>query len=248
MGRLRRRDRNNAEVETKSMQEQLSSVHQSSTSVAKCVEHLSSVIWMLLQSERASSALDLQDDSDRAKVALIGYRDNSKQIGEMGHGGSGERSGSRGAGQKTSSGQKASKTQGGNSASGPVVSVDHRCLSCSGQAQSVLSGFKMACLQYAPGPVTFAKKNFVRSDLLDVREKLLDQARDALQHGPIAFSEKDPFDTKEALSLSTPRNGGVVLDDRAKDENLERGSSRSSNASNSNASSVAKMPPLSARR
>merc|ERR1740121_3274136 len=78
VGRLRRRDRNNAEVETKSMQEQITSIHGSSTSVARCVEHLSTVIWMLLQSDRAASALDIQDDQDRGKVALMGFKEKTR--------------------------------------------------------------------------------------------------------------------------------------------------------------------------
>merc|ERR1712139_451282 len=65
-----------------------------------------------------------------------------------------------------------------------VISVDNRCLSCSGQAQHVLSGFKMACLQYAPGPVSFSKKLYKREELLDLRQRLLEQAQEQLQQGP----------------------------------------------------------------
>merc|ERR1711981_1269582 len=65
-----------------------------------------------------------------------------------------------------------------------VISVDNRCLRCSGQAQHVLSGFKMACLQYAPGPVSYAKKLYKREELLDLRQKLLEQAQEQLQQGP----------------------------------------------------------------
>merc|ERR1719443_2844094 len=69
-----------------------------------------------------------------------------------------------------------------------VISVDNRCLSCSGQAQHVLSGFKMACLQYAPGPVKFSWTGpvqlYKREELLDLRARLLEQAQEQLHHGP----------------------------------------------------------------
>merc|ERR1719263_1755053 len=57
------------------MQEQLVQVMCTSEEVAKSLEHISSVIWMLVQSDRAASALDQQDDSDRGRVALMGYRE-----------------------------------------------------------------------------------------------------------------------------------------------------------------------------
>merc|ERR1711862_886280 len=57
-----------------------------------------------------------------------------------------------------------------------------------GQAQTVLSGFKMACLQYAPGPVQYGKIPYARSELLDLRERLLNQALKSLSDGPSAGS------------------------------------------------------------
>ncbi|CAJ1351894.1 unnamed protein product [Effrenium voratum] len=75
VGKLRRRDRNSQEVEIKAVAKQLAAVHESSEQVANSLEHLSTVIWTMVQCERAASALDMQDDQDRAKIALMGYKE-----------------------------------------------------------------------------------------------------------------------------------------------------------------------------
>jgi len=184
VGRMRKRDKNSSDVEQSNMKEQLNQVCVTSKDVAKALEHLSSVIWMVVQSEAASSALHIQDDSDRSKVALMGYKTNKQ-------------SGVASARSKSQSKTSCNHQSGANPqaaedyASGPVISVDQRCLSCSGNAQTILSGFKMACLEYAPGPVSFAKKVWHRAELLDWRNKLLHQAHEALQSGPIEFQRED---------------------------------------------------------
>jgi len=170
--RVRNREKSNRELLASTVQEQLHRVSSSSEAVAKGLEHLNNVMWIVLQSERASSALDMQDDLDRAKVALMGYGTSKTGPG----GGARPRPRSKGG---------ASSDHADHSGAGaaPVISVDNRCMSCSGQAQHVLSGFKMACLQYAPGSVPFAKKMYSRPELLDLRQKLLDQANDTLMQG-----------------------------------------------------------------
>merc|ERR1712176_673495 len=70
----------------------------------------------------------------------------------------------------------------------PVVRVDNRCLSCSGQAPLVLSAFKMACLQYSPSPVEHGGSHFDRGDLLSQRHSLLEGAHGALLEGPASTS------------------------------------------------------------
>jgi len=203
VGKLRKRDRGNTEVEQKMLHEHVLNARGSSESMAKCLEHLSSVISIMLESERASVALYAQDDVDRAKVALVGYRDSKKGTGSSSSTrppSSGRNSSSpplppvgqsqtpRGKSATSPSPDQGGPPKAGDDSSAPVISVDQRCLSCSGQGQAVLSGFKMACLQYAPGPVTFAKKTYARADLLDLREKLLDQAKEALMSGPVKIS------------------------------------------------------------
>merc|ERR1719281_1833746 len=129
----------------------------------------------MLKSERVASALSNQDDVDRAKVALVGYRDAKNTGTSRPNSSSMKKRGRQGNDACAPCGP-----DGGGGDGEPVISVDNRCLSCSGQAQHVLSGFKMACLQYAPGPVTFSsgsgapKKLYKREELLDLRQRLLE--------------------------------------------------------------------------
>jgi hypothetical protein len=179
LNKFRKRDNSELMVSGQTMKEQISKVSASSETVAKCLEHIGGIIAIMLKSERVASALSQQESIDRAKVALMGYRDAKPNSARP---------------TSTSMAKKRGKCQSpvdpstcdlddGNE---PVISVDNRCLSCSGQAQHVLSGFKMACLQYAPGPVTFSKKLYKQEELLDLRQRLLEQANEQLQQGPIA--------------------------------------------------------------
>jgi len=212
--KLRRRDRNNAELEHKMLQERIAGGHDSAGGVAKSLEHLSSIIWMMLQSERAASAMGMQDDTDRANVALVGYRDGNGRgtpstaaptPRPQSRGGASSRCSPLPSMGKAPSRAASPRDSGGGN---PVISVDQRCLSCSGQAQTVLAGFKMACLQYAPGPVSFAKKTYQRGDLSELRQKLLDQANEALISGPETNPEfkKDFFAQRDQTQSSrTPK-------------------------------------------
>lgn len=65
----------------------------------------------------------------------------------------------------------------------PVVSIDSRCLSCSGSTTTVLAGFKMACLNYQPGAVEYEGALYSRAELVRKRMELLQQARSALKGG-----------------------------------------------------------------
>jgi len=104
----------------------------------------------------------------------------------------------------------------------------------------VLSGFKMACLEYTPGPVSFAKKTYARVELLDLRDKLLGQAQDGLKHGPVPLAQGDPFEHKE---LVNPRPFQVAGSEAASQRDVE---SRSSTASSALGGPSA-LPPLTRR-
>jgi myosin heavy subunit len=171
LSRNRKRDNDNFGLQGQTFKEQISKVSSTSENVAKCLEHLGSIIAVMLKSERVASALSQQENTDRNKVALMGYRDAK---------------GPKTTGKPTKRNVKNSKggAEADENDGESVISVDNRCLSCSGQAQHVLSGFKMACLQYAPGPVTFSKQLYKREELLDLRQRLLEQALEQLQQGP----------------------------------------------------------------
>lgn len=197
VSKIRRRDKNSSDVEVEGMKTHLGQVHSNQQEVTKAIAHLSNVIWMLVDSENASSALDIQDDSDRGKVALMGYRDSK---------GSAQAKARSKAAKPTSNPQAPSEVPG----PGPVVSLDHRCLSCSGQAQTVLAGFKIACLEYAPGPVTLKGKMWNRTELLDWRMKLLLQAREALSSGPEDLRRGDLSGSGGASRLPRSRAGTAM--------------------------------------
>merc|ERR1719377_335652 len=67
-----------------------------------------------------------------------------------------------------------------------ILSVDKRCLSCSGQAPTILSAFKMACLQYNPSPVKFHDVDHNRHDFLFKMEELLGSCQSMFSGGPSA--------------------------------------------------------------
>jgi len=167
----RKRDNADNSLAGQTMKEQISKVSASSESVQKCLEHFGSIIAVMLKSDRVASALAQQENVDRAKVALMGYRDTKEQKG-------------RPSTSSKAGGKRPAKGGEGSESGEAVISVDNRCLSCSGQAQHVLSGFKMACLQYAPGPVSFSKKLYKQDELLELRQALLDQAQEQLAQGP----------------------------------------------------------------
>merc|ERR1712118_540636 len=127
------------------------------------------------------AALELQDDNDRRKVALTGYKEQQGPDG------------------KKQDPKTPRKTSGKDQS---VISVDNRCLSCSGQTATVLAGFKIACLQYAPGQVKYDMKDFDRSELLNMRNELVEQAHEALINGPEGLSKeakKTTFEQSESL-------------------------------------------------
>eukprot|EP00933_Yihiella_yeosuensis_P074256 TRINITY_DN83109_c0_g1_i1.p1 TRINITY_DN83109_c0_g1~~TRINITY_DN83109_c0_g1_i1.p1 ORF type:complete len:605 (+),score=113.49 TRINITY_DN83109_c0_g1_i1:91-1815(+) len=55
----------------------------------------------------------------------------------------------------------------------PPVMLDKRCLSCSGSPSTTLAGFKLACLQYTPNPITYRKVSYTRGEVIQLRDELL---------------------------------------------------------------------------
>jgi len=71
-------------------------------------------------------------------------------------------------------------TAAGEAEVSPVMTIDKRCLSCSGNTATVLAGFKLACLQYAPSPVLYRDVPHSRTELIRLRMELIKQAKDEL--------------------------------------------------------------------
>jgi hypothetical protein len=217
LNRKRKRDKNTSDLEAKGLKKRLNGVFDTSEVVARGLEHLSSVLWSILQSERAASALDYQDDLDRAKVALMGYKDTKpgdNPPGSKGPARPASVQGMHGESQRSARG-KPHHHDHDDGGGRPVVSVDQRCISCSGQAATVMAGFKVACLQYAPGPVNYQNRTFERKDLLSLRQSLLDQANEALTNGPLG---QDHLKNMEGNLPEALRGGGDDLLSTSKTE------------------------------
>lgn len=223
LGRDRKLDNSNFQVAAQSMKSEITKVSIGSEAVAKSLVHLTDVIGIMLKSDRVASALSQQENVDRAKVALMGYRDSK--------GSGGRPPSSKPAKKRTPRASPSPNVEDAGDAADSgdaVISVDNRCLSCSGQAQHVLSGFKMACLQYAPGPVYFSKNLYKREELLDLRQRLLEQALEQLNQGPggtntdfTGSANRNNMQKELEASMKRPDQDGAA----------ERPSSQSSNAS-----------------
>jgi len=159
-----KKDKSSHDVDSRSLRKRLEVVCDNSDMVLKGVENLAGIVKGLLESDRVGAALEVQDDSDRRKVALTGYKDKSAA-------GSGRAA--------TPRPRKLDPVVGVNKLD-PVISVDSRCMSCSGHAGTVMAGFKIACLQYQPSPVEYGSEIFDRSALLARRHELLEHANSAL--------------------------------------------------------------------
>jgi hypothetical protein len=138
---------------------------------------------LLVESQLLSALCELQDDNDRRNISLYGFKgaDGGKEKSEKSgvlpdvhHGGSQSARGQR---------KKAAGPNAGCSASGmgQVLSLDKRCLSCSGSQETVLAGFKLACLSYAPSQIEIEHATYSRSELINQRVDMLKHAKDQLR-------------------------------------------------------------------
>lgn len=112
------------------------------------LERFAQLFTHIIEYCRIGIALSSQDEDDRQSIALMGYKENRPQ------------------------------SRPGSALKPPVVSVDRQCLSCAGQASVVISAFKVACLAYAPTPISYRKAIFQRRELLEIQNRVLEAAWD----------------------------------------------------------------------
>mmetsp|Transcript_4735 Transcript_4735/g.17890 ORF Transcript_4735/g.17890 Transcript_4735/m.17890 type:complete len:589 (-) Transcript_4735:19-1785(-) len=191
LNRRRKSDKSSADNELKALKKRLSGVFENSDSLMRGMEHIYGIIQTMLDSDLMQCSLEWQDSIDRKKIALIGVKDDETTLArstqsephkprvECRH--------------KEGAYPKKGTLRGGPGSLAkpqePVVHVDSRCVSCSGQAPLVLSAFKMACLQYTPGPVEHQGQHHDRGELLKQRHNLLEGAHSALSDGPGALRD-----------------------------------------------------------
>jgi len=129
------------------------------------------VLIAVLETEMMNAHMNLQDDQDRKNIALFGYKppDHAKdgRLPEIDAAGS----------WTPRTARKKDKLEKGTM---PTVTPEKRCLSCSGSPGTVLAGFKLACLQYAPSSVEYQKVLYSRSEVINLQMKLIEQARKRL--------------------------------------------------------------------
>lgn len=241
MNSTRRRELSNQELQFTTMHGQVHFAAEASQAVGKCLEHLSSVLQLMLESERAASALDIQDDTDRAKIALMGYKASGNctpstsapsrppsALSRPSSSRPGSRPSSRGAGTARATPTPPLPTMRSRSAGGetgalddfqaPPFTLDQRCLGCNGCKETVLAGFKMACINYEPGPVSFAARTYARPELLDLRERLLAQADAALRRGPFTTPAHRSHGAKKDPAIRGGDGAHAVTDEDANTE------------------------------
>lgn len=89
------------------------------------------------------------------------------------------------------------------SKSKPVVSLKPECLSCTGQASSAYSAFKIACLNYYPSDVQFNRKFYSRASLIMLLGDYSNHFRELPYYIPVTKESK--FSQREDSFLRTSK-------------------------------------------
>jgi len=192
-GRKRKRDRSTVDVEIKSIQQRLGGIFDSHVKITNGFENLQNIVGKLLGAARMQCAVDVQDTEDREKVYLLGMRDDSHRDESVAPVSPGRSPGKV----QSSLRQKRQEL--------PIIKVDQRCLACSGSAPTVLSCFKMACLQYNPSQVNFQENTYSRFELL---HRIKDHLREATDVYEVCSAQGNPLQVD--MPPSTPRGVGLT--------------------------------------
>eukprot|EP00403_Amphidinium_massartii_P016176 CAMPEP_0178411506 /NCGR_PEP_ID=MMETSP0689_2-20121128/21528_1 /TAXON_ID=160604 /ORGANISM="Amphidinium massartii, Strain CS-259" /LENGTH=610 /DNA_ID=CAMNT_0020032711 /DNA_START=35 /DNA_END=1864 /DNA_ORIENTATION=+ len=166
--RRRKRDRSSTDLELKGIKKRLNGIFESSDVITRGFELFSEVVSMMIKAVDMQCALDMQDTLDREHLSLLGVKESGVKE-EVAPG--------------SAQGSPLKRSPRKGLRQPPIVQVDQRCLSCSGQAASVLSAFKIACLQYCPSPVEYQQQEHTRLDLLRQMRDILSRARDVYSKG-----------------------------------------------------------------
>jgi len=215
LDRKRKRDRTSADLELKSIKKRLGGVFDSSDAVLRGLEHLTTVLGTVIDAASMQCALDVQDSSDRDQVSLLGLREEQQHSTVAGSPNCSPPTAAmkRMAAAPSPRRKQVGGTDGwsthrkGNSGK-EILHVDSRCLSCSFQAPTVLSAFKIACLQYNPSPVFFQNAVYNRDDLLRHVEASLSQAHTRFLAGPQRGGMQESMD--EEVDDAATENGCSV--------------------------------------
>jgi transposase-like protein len=115
-----------------------------------------------------TSAMEWQDEIDKANVALMGLSDKTKD--------------------ETVSSSRAVKGQTkippSTHENEHMIGLEKNCMSCAytQNNEATLKAFKMACLAYQPSAVTYEQTEYSRQDLIKAKQILMRYCLDELRH------------------------------------------------------------------
>lgn len=168
MERKRRQDRAGMEAEIQASNHRVHGIFEAMGECLESTRTTQEALGKMVQALEVSFALGIQDEQDRLSVSLIGFKEEAPAPSPS--------NSTATPSQSPRKEQQSPRLQRKAS----VISVDHRCLSCSGQSPVVMAGFKMACLQYRPSPIAFEGTSFHRGELLQQIGQMLSFIRDRL--------------------------------------------------------------------
>lgn len=142
------------------------------TEVSGAMNLRNDLLAMLVESQQLAAALAYQDNLDRKRIALFGFKGNRKDEKLPAIEGNKSmhtpRRPTLGAAARSEDDQE-------------IMTLDQRCLSCNPNRGMALAGFKIACLQYSPTPVEYQRSTYSREELIRLQMDLLNQAQETLR-------------------------------------------------------------------
>jgi hypothetical protein len=186
----RNRDKANFNLRLNSIEENLKVVRKNFNDHERSFESYAEALGWLIEINQINLAMEMQDEIDREKLALMGYKEETV----------------KGTNTLGASKSKQSLTESNN----PYVTLDKQCLTCSGQSSVVLKAFKIACLTYKPSPVDIPEmmiKNYPRLDLISLKSKIIKDIEKLSLPKPVKTQQVKTMTT----SLFNTRHPKVVI-------------------------------------
>eukprot|EP00931_Biecheleriopsis_adriatica_P103136 TRINITY_DN78015_c0_g1_i1.p1 TRINITY_DN78015_c0_g1~~TRINITY_DN78015_c0_g1_i1.p1 ORF type:complete len:595 (+),score=169.92 TRINITY_DN78015_c0_g1_i1:26-1786(+) len=168
--RRRKREKTNLEVDMKDVQDEMRSLFRAVDSAVAACKSLEPVVADLVEACEMQLALDRQDFIDWSAVSLKGYK-------TMSTGPQPQPEGSLPTSPTATPKRRDLGSPRAGGAPPQVISLSKECLTCSSQREMLLTGFKMACLDYKPSPVNWGRGGVDRKQFFECMEAVLEKAR-----------------------------------------------------------------------
>eukprot|EP00742_Colponemidia_sp_Colp-10_P011075 GILJ01012253.1.p1 GENE.GILJ01012253.1~~GILJ01012253.1.p1 ORF type:complete len:745 (-),score=100.87 GILJ01012253.1:49-1950(-) len=187
----RKKDKASLDISSTSTSEKVSHLSHHVDHISKAMGNVAMVLVGLLEDAQAHLCMDAQEEHDRQSMHLLAYK-----VGDPA---------AHAVRAQTSplSARVPSKSSSPEPIQ-PVLSVDKRCVSCSGQTATVMQAFKLACLHYTSTPVVYRSKTFTRPELVASRQTLLSSMWQAVK-GSSPWKENP-----QSLQVMELRSGSIT--------------------------------------